>query len=438
MRKKLLFTFALLLTVATGAWATDWYKIQVTATGNIGGTAIPEQSFTYYSTLPCSKTLAECYEKATGGEPSAALTVSSVNSNDEAKVSVTSNNWNTTISINEACTEVVTVTAMLTSGGYPAGTVYFAITATLIPSWESDKCTVMLDGGKLIVTKTDPDSETGTMEDYEGLADRGWNAYVGDITSIVIKNGVTSIGMSAFAQCAISSVTIPASVKTIGDRAFESCGNLATVTLNGNPYIGETAFAFIKDGATTTMNLTANSAGGAKWMTFYNQYGNFQADEGTQVFKAAVSETGTLTLREVEDKIVNQGEAVVLKSTDNPMMTLIGDDSADEYDNNDLRGVHPSVNVVGDGTIYVLNYTPENGVGFYKLADDKKLGIGKAYLEYDGALSNFFGFEDETTSVELKNGKMEELKSFFDLSGRKVMNPTKGLYIVNGKKVIIK
>ena len=34
---------------------------------------------------------------------------------------------------------------------------------------------------------------------------------------------------------------------------------------------------------------------------------------------------------------------------------------------------------------------------------------------------------------------MEEVRGdFFDLQGRKVANPTKGLYIVNGKKVVIK
>jgi len=35
----------------------------------------------------------------------------------------------------------------------------------------------------------------------------------------------------------------------------------------------------------------------------------------------------------------------------------------------------------------------------------------------------------------LKNGKIEELK-YYDLNGRRVEHPTKGLYIVNGKKVV--
>ena len=38
---------------------------------------------------------------------------------------------------------------------------------------------------------------------------------------------------------------------------------------------------------------------------------------------------------------------------------------------------------------------------------------------------------------ELKNGKMEELK-YYDLNGRKVKTPRKGVYIINGKKVVVK
>ncbi len=54
------------------------------------------------------------------------------------------------------------------------------------------------------------------------------------------------------------------------------------------------------------------------------------------------------------------------------------------------------------------------------------------------ARSFAMSFEEETTSIELKKGRIEELNSFFDLQGRKVEKPTKGLYIVNGKKTIIK
>ena len=84
----------------------------------------------------------------------------------------------------------------------------------------------------------------------------------------------------------------------------------------------------------------------------------------------------------------------------------------------------------------------------YGLKDGKfnKLSAGtipanKAYLPATAVsapeLSIVFG--GEATGIADVRGKMEDVRSdFFDLQGRKVAQPTKGLYIVNGKKVVIK
>ena len=45
---------------------------------------------------------------------------------------------------------------------------------------------------------------------------------------------------------------------------------------------------------------------------------------------------------------------------------------------------------------------------------------------------NTTGIENAVQREEIKD------KSYYDLQGRRVQQPTKGLYIVNGKKVIIK
>ena len=79
------------------------------------------------------------------------------------------------------------------------------------------------------------------------------------------------------------------------------------------------------------------------------------------------------------------------------------------------------------------------GVGFYKLAGGKTLEAYKAYLTYAGGAGarSFIGF-GETTGVNEVRGQMEDVRGeYYDLQGRRVVNPTKGLYIVNGKKVFI-
>ena len=84
-------------------------------------------------------------------------------------------------------------------------------------------------------------------------------------------------------------------------------------------------------------------------------------------------------------------------------------------------------------------------IGFYKLTADHTLGAHKAYLETTGDITPTEArvaliFDDgEATGVkEVKGLKAETRSEYYDLMGRKVAQPTRGLYIVNGKKVVIK
>lgn len=94
---------------------------------------------------------------------------------------------------------------------------------------------------------------------------------------------------------------------------------------------------------------------------------------------------------------------------------------------------------------YVLFFSTGNKIGYSKTTP-RTLKCMRAHLEMTNpnaarSIELDFG-EGKTTGIdglngELKNGKIEELK-FYDLNGRRVENPTKGIYIVNGKKVVIK
>ena len=65
-----------------------------------------------------------------------------------------------------------------------------------------------------------------------------------EVTDLVIPDGVTSIGNSAFSGCSgLTSVTIPGSVTSIGSGAFFDCSGLTTVTIpNSVDNIGSSAF----------------------------------------------------------------------------------------------------------------------------------------------------------------------------------------------------
>ena len=270
------------------------------------------------------------------------------------------------------------------------------------------------------------------------------------MTSLTIpsNSSLETIGSFAFNCAGFGSVTIPASVTSIGNNAFDGSAALTTVTLNSNPFIGESAFY---SSTAVTMNLTANGpVDGAYWTTFYNKNYSFQTD-ATKMFKAALSGTA-LTLTELTtDKIVNKDNAVILKSTASPIvMTQTTTDSSNDFTGNSLQGVDDPAGLTAadPSTTYVLN-NGTNGVGFYKLKAGSKLGVGKAYLEVTTNAPAYFGFDvdnENTTEVGLIDNSQLTIDNWagaiYDLQGRKIANgqkPTaKGLYIVNGKKVMIK
>ena len=68
------------------------------------------------------------------------------------------------------------------------------------------------------------------VENYEIYEDAF--AYCSDLTSIIIPNGVTSIGRSAFRHCTeLTSITIPDSVTSIGVQGFCGCSGLTSVAI---------------------------------------------------------------------------------------------------------------------------------------------------------------------------------------------------------------
>ena len=96
-------------------------------------------------------------------------------------------------------------------------------------------------------------------------------------------------------------------------------------------------------------------------------------------------------------------------------------------------------------TNYVLGLVSETPTFLKVPTAGVEVAAGKAYLSinYSAALSRMnIVFEDEATGISdathlNENGKMTNA-NYYDLSGRRVAQPTKGLYIVNGKKVVIK
>jgi len=182
-------------------------------------------------------------------------------------------------------------------------------------------------------------------------------------------------------------------------------------------------------------------------------YGTFASDydldftslsSTLKAYKATVSGS-TITFTAVTT--VPAGEGVLLKSVadlDEPTVFNIpvttGVSAWDADYNAFVRGTGVAV-ATGTGPYNYVLSTKSGVVGFYQAAD-QTVPADKCYLQSTtNATRIAFDFDDETTGISeelIVNSEKFATASVYDLQGRKVVTPTKGLYIVNGKKVIVK
>ncbi len=104
---------------------------------------------------------------------------------------------------------------------------------------------------------------------------------------------------------------------------------------------------------------------------------------------------------------------------------------------NDLRGTLETINKPS-GTIYTLQPASEDATELtFCVYNGTTLAGGKAYLPAASAVKGIRYNTGESTGIEAIATE-KGTKEIFDLSGRRVQNPTSGLYIINGQKVYVK
>ena len=242
-------------------------------------------------------------------------------------------------------------------------------------------------------------SGKGEMYDYKSINDRvwekthvkriiigdsvttiGWSAFrdCNSLTSVTIPNSVTKIGIAAFRDCSsLTSVIIPNSVTTIGDGAFEGCSSLTSVTIpNSVTTIGSEAFS----GCTNLQKVhIGNSVKTIGEYAFYN---------GTSITQIS-------------------SEAVVPPTC----------------------GLNVFANINKSKCKLIV---PKNSLDAYKQADQWK---------------DFFLIEGSTTGITNTVYNKAGLADVYTIDGTKRLSKAstdeinalpKGVYIVNGKKIIIK
>lgn len=224
-----------------------------------------------------------------------------------------------------------------------------------------------------------------------------------------------------------------------GDKTFTNVnvpadGKLTLVKGGNNTIDCYDIIIAIRTGYVNT-SINLNASGYATYSTDYDV-----EVSGAKAYTAELDFANeTITCKEIGSGKVPAGNGVLLYGEANAEVTLTPTADAAALGTNNLKATTSADGTLvtkGSNTYYALSgdtfkvYTGDNFVHH------------KAFFEVEGGVvqaRNFtIVFDEESTGInEVKHGAISNNR-FYNLNGQEVAQPTKGLYIMNGKKVIIK
>ncbi len=326
--------------------------------------------------------------------------------------------------------------------------------------------------------------DLATVTIPEGVQVIGEMAFRGctSLTKVTMPSTLTYLQRGAFQYCwDIASIDLPSGLSLIGDKAFYGCDNLTTVNSYVSSPVEIDAYTFTnrnnatlyvpmgsKDGYQvaeywkqflrivemsdiTEVQLTVGAAGVA---TFASDYPlDFSGITGVKAYIANAfnPRTGKLVLTRVD--YVPAGTGLYIKGQQGTYDIPI--QSTTNYVINLLVAVTKPTTVAPETDEYTnfILANGDHGVGFYTLSQEGTIAAGKAYLQLPTMqVENMVGpvalvFDDEeATGIEEMEAQTPDLDSqsttteWYTLDGQLLNGqPTqKGVYIVNGRKVVVK
>lgn len=328
-------------------------------------------------------------------------------------------------------------------------------------------------------------------------SDWNWTDCSAQITTLNIADGITTIAASAFWNRNLTVITFGKDVATIGAYAFQNCDALTSVTFYGStaPTIGDNAFATsvspwyntscivkVPDGTTAAYSakswhleniasvhhiheLSYPSITTAGWGTYYNTYGYTMPAgvEGYIITSTAGTTANLVKVYDPGDEVVAD-IALLWKSTSEldaeKWFTVEALSSGGATASWPVDGESQAYTTLLNGSqtggtttywgskrddyyYYKLSYNNSGeNLGWYFAAEEGAAFESDAhkawmFIKKSPGARSFIRMFDEPTGVNEVISKKEDVKgTYYDLSGRRVTNPTKGLYIVNGKKIL--
>jgi hypothetical protein len=337
-----------------------------------------------------------------------------------------------------------------------------------------------------------------SRDNCDAIIETAKNSLITGCKMTVIPNSVTSIGSGAFLGCSgLTSVAIPNSVTSINSDAFADCSGLTSVTIPSSvAYIGVCAFgALASSYSMTSVTSLATTPPEMKDYSFPNYdiplyvpkgtRDAYLAQESWNKFKEIIeidnADEDEITIKDIGkttwcseyDLDFTNVEGIkaytatgyddvdktiwltrVMKVPAGTGLLVKGDAGTYKIPHVNVRAYYTNMFVGNVGEAIKIEETDGNKTNYYLSGKDgtfvsvngnANIGKNKAYLQlptsvFAGTRSIGISYDDEDGTTGIKDVKSNGMKDgeWYTLQGQRVAKPGKGLYIKNGKKVIIR
>lgn len=174
----------------------------------------------------------------------------------------------------------------------------------------------------------------------------------------------------------------------------------------------------------------------------YSPSSNVAVPEDVKVYTVTVNaeKTGVVLTPVDAGSVIAAGTGYVIEAAAGTYPFAVSGEAVSEIGENALKVSDGSLIVGESDNIYVLAKRENGSVGFSIVAAGVTIPAGKAYLQLTaGAKVSFLSFDDATAieSIESNNANTTS-GEYYSLQGVRTSAPVKGLYIINGKKVVVK
>lgn len=317
----------------------------------------------------------------------------------------------------------------------------------------SDKSIITINGGDITATG---DSYGGikakSITLSGGIVKATFTSTSGTHYGIGDEGGTITLNWGTVTSRGYNGTVIVAEGLTYSDGT----NNNITGTVDTSNYGSETETTLTVSSTTLTAHKATVDGSTNYWTTFYSNDDKYALSGDNASAYIATYDTGDseITLKEL-GKVIPKGTAVVIVASGNgtdASINLTLNKSTDDVEypqvvsQNKLHGVdvRTDMSTLGSGTFYVMGKTIVNGdehFGFHPY-NGAYMPARKAYLLIGSSARSISMVFEETARIKsIDKGQIGNVSdAWYSLDGKKLMEmpTTKGLYINNGKKVVIK